>query len=85
MTKRRCRDKISEDGLTREEVLQMAMDKLQWSYDKVKSWYRKENAALNGSRPEELVDRGDTDRIVALLEKRESDRLKEQFNRSNRS
>jgi hypothetical protein len=30
MPKRTCRDKISENGLTREEVIELAMTKLQW-------------------------------------------------------
>jgi hypothetical protein len=82
MTKRRCRDKISEHGLTEAEVIQMAMDKLQWPKAKVISWYNKENPALKKARPRELVDRGDTDRIVELLDKRERDRIAEQFNKN---
>ena len=74
MPKRRCRDKISEDGLTREQVIEMAILKLDWTRKKVLSWYELENAALKHSRPSELVDRGDTDRIVELLDRRERER-----------
>jgi len=76
MPKRRCRNPIRTDGLTKEEVIQMAMEKLKWKRPKVLSWYELENAALKHARPSELVDRGDTDRIVELLERREQERLK---------
>jgi hypothetical protein len=76
MTKRTCRNKINENGLTKEEVIQLAMDKMQWKRAKVLSWYKLENPHLNGARPEELVDRGDTDRIIELLDRRERERNK---------
>lgn len=85
MTKRRCRNphKTPEEGaLTEAQVLELAMRKLNWKLPKVISWYNLENAALNHARPRELVERGDTDRIVTLLDKREADRLKEDRKRN---
>jgi hypothetical protein len=76
MTKRTCRNKINENDLTKEEVIQLAMDKMQWKRAKVLSWYKLENPHLKGARPEELVDRGDTDRIIELLDRRERERNK---------
>jgi hypothetical protein len=55
----------------------MAIQKLQWTRKKVLSWYELENASLKHARPCELVDRGDTDRIIELLNKRERDRIRE--------
>jgi hypothetical protein len=76
--KRHCRNPLRTDGLTMEQVITMAMEKLQWSRKKVMSWYELENASLKHARPCELVDRGDTDRIIDLLNKRERDRKKQQ-------
>jgi hypothetical protein len=78
MPKRTCRDKISEDGLTESQVIELAMEKFQWPRAKVVSWYNKENPSLRKARPRELVERGDTDRIIELLDKRECDRIAEQ-------
>ncbi len=78
MPKRRCRNPLRTDGLNMEEIITLAMNKLQWSREKCLSWYEKENASLNKSRPRELMERGDTDRIITLLNKREADRIKEQ-------
>ena len=84
MTKRTCRNPLRTDGLTGEQVVKMAMEKLGWSYKKCMSWYEKENASLKHARPRELVERGDTDRIVDLLNKREADRKKEDKKREDR-
>lgn len=84
MTYRRCRNPLRTDGLTMEQVITMAMEKLQWSRKKVLSWYELENPALKHARPSELVERGDTDRIVDLLNKREADRKKEDERRRNK-
>ena len=84
MPKRRCRNPLRTDGLTRDQVIQMAIEKLEWPRAKVLSWYEKENASLKKARPRELVERGDTDRIVDLLNKREYDRKSEQRNKEER-
>ena len=78
MPKRKCRNPIRTDGLTMEQIITLAMEKLEWSREKVLSWYEKENASLKKARPSELVDRGTTDPIVELLNKREADRKREQ-------
>jgi hypothetical protein len=78
MTYRRCRNPHRTDGLTHQQVVELAMEKLQWSKAKVLSWMEKENASLNKARPRELVDRGQTELIEELLDKREKDRKKEQ-------
>ena len=83
MTKRTCRNPLRTDGLTENQVIELAMKKLKWTREKVVSWYNKENAALKKARPRELVERGDTDRIVELLDRREREREKEDKRRQN--
>lgn len=78
MTKRKCRNPHDAGHLTMEEVIKLAMQKLGWPRAKCLSWYEKENASLKHARPRELVERGQTDLIVVLLDKRERDRKKEQ-------
>lgn len=60
--------------MSHEEVIQFAMDKLKWKRLKVLSWYRLENPHLGGARPEELVNRGQADRVLAFLDRRERER-----------
>jgi hypothetical protein len=83
MSKRTCRNPHSTDGLTEAQVIELAMTKLLWSRQKVISWYNKENPSLKKARPRELVERGDTDKIVEFLNKREADRLAEDSRRSS--
>ena len=65
------KNKLEYDGgLSQEEILAMAQDAFGWPYKKILSWYMKENASLNKARPCELVERGNTDPIVELLERR---------------
>ena len=78
MTYRKCRNPHRTDGLTEEQVIELAMKKLNWSRQKVKSWYEKENPALRKARPSELVDRGQSELIEEYLDKREADRKKQQ-------
>lgn len=84
MTYRRCRNPHRTDGPTLEEIITLAMEKLQWSRKKVMSWVEKENPALNHARPRELVDRGQGDQVVELLNKRERDRKNETQRRSKK-
>lgn len=78
MSYRRCRNPHRTDGPTLEEIINLAIEKLQWPRKKVLSWVEKENPSLNHARPRELVDRGQGDKVIELLNKREQDRLKEQ-------
>lgn len=57
-----------------EEIIELAMEKLQWKRPKVLSWYKLENPHLGGARPEELVNRGESDRVIAFLVRRERER-----------
>lgn len=57
-----------------EEIIELAMEKLQWKRPKVLSWYKLENPHLGGARPEELVNRGESDRVIAFLDRREGER-----------
>jgi hypothetical protein len=85
MPKRKCRNPhVGQGNLSLEEIVVMAMEKLQWNRKKVLSWVEKENPSLKHARPRELVERGQTDRIVELLEKRETDRLKEDSRRKDK-
>ena len=54
------------------------MEKFGWTKTKCISWYEKENPSLKKARPRELVERGQTELIEELLNKRERDRKKEQ-------
>lgn len=78
MTKRKCRNPHRTDGLNMEQIITLAMSKLGWSRAKCLSWYEKENASLKHARPRELMERGQTNLIEELLDKREKDRKKEQ-------
>lgn len=77
MTYRRCRNPHRTDGPTLEQIITLAMEKLGWTRKKVMSWVEKENASLKHARPRELVDRGQGELVIELLEKRERDRVKE--------
>jgi hypothetical protein len=48
------------------------------------SWVEKENPSLKHARPRELVDRGQGELVIALLEKRENDRKKEDKRRQEK-
>lgn len=83
MTFRRCRNPHRTDGPTLEQIITTAMQKLKWSRKKVMSWVEKENPALKHARPRELVDRGQGELVLELLEKRERDRINEQKRKNN--
>lgn len=83
MTYRRCRNPHRTDGSTLEQIITTAMQKLKWSRKKVMSWVEKENPALKHARPRELVDRGQGELVLELLEKRERDRTNEQKRKNN--
>jgi D-lyxose ketol-isomerase len=59
------------------------MEKLGWPRKKVMSWTEKENPALKHARPRELVDRGQGELVIELLNKRERDRVKEDKRRED--
>lgn len=48
------------------------------------SWVEKENASLKHARPRELVDRGQGELVIELLNKREADRKREDERRRNK-
>jgi len=60
------------------------MEKLKWTRKKVMSWVEKENASLKHARPRELVDRGQGELVIELLNKREADRKREDERRRNK-
>jgi hypothetical protein len=84
MTYRRCRNPHRTDGPTLEQIITLAIEKLGWNRKKVMSWVEKENASLKHARPRELVDRGQGELVIDLLNKRESDRLKEDKRRKEK-
>jgi hypothetical protein len=59
---------------THAEMIELAIQKLNWKRAKVLSWYKLENPHLGGARPEELVTRGESDRVIAFLDRRERER-----------
>lgn len=84
MSYRRCRNPHRTDGPTLEQIVTLAMEKLQWTRKKVMSWVEKENPSLKHSRPRELVDRGQGELVIDLLNKRERDRVKEDKRREEK-
>ena len=84
MSYRRCRNPHKTDGPTLEEIVELAIKKLGWNRKKVMSWVEKENSALKHARPRELVDRGQGELVIELLDKRERDRLKEDERRKDK-
>jgi len=84
MTKRKCRNPHNNGNLTMEQIITLAMDKLGWPRAKCLSWYEKENASLKHARPRELMERGQTNLIEELLNKREKDRKKEDKKREDK-
>ncbi len=66
------------DDLTKEEVIQLAMDCFQWKELKCLSWYKIQNRFLGGNSPKELVQRGQTAKIVVFLKQKAQDRLRGQ-------
>lgn len=84
MSYRRCRNPHRLDGPNLEQIVVYAIAKLGWTRKKVLSWVELENASLKGSRPRELVDRGQGELVLALLDKRQRDRLKEDKKRENK-
>jgi hypothetical protein len=84
MPYRRCRNPHKTDGPTLEQIVVLAMEKLQWPRKKVLSWVEKENPSLKYARPRELVDRGQGELVIELLNKRERDRKKEDKRREEK-
>lgn len=60
--------------MTKEQIIQLIIEKLKWKKDKALSWYKTENPHLKGARPEELVKRGQSDKIIEFLNRRERER-----------
>ena len=65
----------ARDDLTKEEVIQLAMDAFDWKELKCIAWYKLEIKGLAGNSPKELVQRGQTSKIVELLKREKSLRL----------
>ena len=64
------------DDLTKEEVIQLAINSFQWKELKCLSWYKIQNRFLGGNSPKELVQRQQTSKIVAFLKQKAIDRLR---------
>lgn len=60
--------------MTKEELIRLIAKKLEWKREKALSWYKTENPHLRGARPEELVNRGELDQVLELLDRRERER-----------
>ncbi|MBC7396671.1 MAG: hypothetical protein H7333_04435 [Bdellovibrionales bacterium] len=72
-------DPIEErDDMTKEEVIQLAMDCFLWKELKCLSWYKLQNPSLSGNSPKELVQRGQTSKLVVFLKKKAQDRIRGQ-------
>ena len=75
MTYRRCRNPHRTDGLTRAQVIELAIKAFDWPRAKVLSWYEKENPRLKKARPSELVDRGQSEIVEEFLNLKNQERL----------
>ena len=58
------------EDLSKEEVIQLAMESYQWKELKCLSWYKLQNPHLGGNSPMELVQRKQTAKIVSFLKKK---------------
>ena len=68
---------------TKEEVIQFAMDALQWKEAKCLSWYKLQIPQLGGNSPKELVQRGQTSRVIEYLLQKKREREKTNFGTKN--
>ena len=57
--------------MTKEELIRLITKKLEQKREKALSWYKTENPRPRGARPEEFVNRGELDRVLELLDRRE--------------
>jgi hypothetical protein len=55
------------DDLTKEEVIQLAMQCFNWKEAKCISWYKLQNPLLGGNSPMELVQREQTSKILVFF------------------
>lgn len=58
----------ARDDMTKDEIVALAMECFQWKELKCLSWYKLQNPHLGGNSPKELVQRGQTSKIVEFLE-----------------
>jgi hypothetical protein len=64
------------EDLSREEVIRLAMDTYAWKESKCVSWYKLQIPQLGGNSPMELVQRGQTGKLVSFLRKKLDEREK---------
>jgi hypothetical protein len=63
--------------MTKEQIIEMAMDCLGWKEAKCVSWYTQENRWLGGNSPRELMQRGETEKVVKFLQQRLKERIED--------
>ncbi len=59
--------KSEREDLTKDDVIQLAMQCFGWKELKCLSWYKLQNPSLGGNSPMELVQRKQTAKIVVFL------------------
>ena len=62
------------DDLTKDEVIRLAMRSFGWKELKCLSWYKLQNPNLGGNSPMELVQRGQTGKLVEFLERKAAEK-----------
>lgn len=60
--------------MTKEQIIELAMECLGWKEAKCLSWFTLENRWLDGNSPKELMQRGETETLVKFLRRRQAER-----------
>jgi len=60
------------DNHSKDEIIEIAMDAYQWKEAKVLSWYKLQIPQLGGNSPKELVQRGQTSKLITFLQKKKA-------------
>lgn len=58
------------EPITKEEVIALAMEVMDWKLSRAISWYKTENRWFKGNSPKELVQRGEGQTLIDFLESR---------------
>ena len=72
------KDQPVRDDHSKEEIIELAMEAFEWKESKCLSWYKLQIPQLNGNSPMELVQRGQTSKIIDFLDKRHLELKKNQ-------
>lgn len=63
--------------MTKQEIIALAMESFGWKEAKCLSWFKLENKLLGGNSPFELMQRGETDKVVQFLKRKRAERTRD--------